>query len=313
MSDEATPRDEIVHPLDRLTSGGWWRGLLRLAVGLAVVGAVLWIAGEEAYAPLLDVRMIPFIVGGAAVHLIQRATRIRKWFFMIADADLLGRSFWSLMRVQLIGMMVNLVLPLSEGMKAWSVSRDRRQLALAVKSLVADMALHTAFVGVSGVLGVLLVVDPSWVSWAVSLLFALGAPVVMLAIHYFSREQGARVRFVDARVLGWCGLEWAAQLGVYAIAVHAVGLTPSLPALFALASLLYVTDLVMVTPQGMGAREAVFAAAVALLPGATATTGVTMGLIISAMLLTASLVGGTLGLLLPDPDPPRRESSPEGD
>ncbi len=303
MSDDARPDAELAHPLDRLTSGGWWRGLLRLTAGLAVVGVVLWFAGEEAYAPLLDLRMIPFIAAGAAVHLLQRVTRIRKWFFMIADADLVKRTYGSLLRIQLIGMMVNLVLPLSEGMKAWLVSRDRRQLGVAVKSLVADMALHTAFVGISGVVGVLIVADASWVSWAVSLLFALGAPIVMLAIHFFTREQGARVRIVDARVLGWCGLEWAAQLGVYGVAVHAVGLSTSLPALFALASLLYVTDLVMITPQGMGAREAVFAAAVALMPGATATTGVTMGLVISAMLLTASILGGTVGLLLPDPEP----------
>lgn len=286
--------------------------MLRLAVGLAVVAIVLWIAGRDAYAPLLDLRMIPFVLGGATLHLLQRATRMRKWFFMIAGADLLKRSFWSLMRIQLIGMLVNLVLPLSEGMKAWSVSRDRRELAVAIKSLVADMALHTAFVGASGVVGVLLLTDAAWASWAVSFLFALGAPVVMLAIHFFTKEQGARVRFLDVRVLGWCALEWAAQLGVYGLAVQALGLSVSLPSLFALASLLYVTDLVMITPQGVGAREAVFAAALALLPGATATTGVTMGLIISAMLLVASILGGTAGLLLPDPDPPRRRDEDAG-
>jgi len=304
MSD--APAGDLAHPLDRLTSGGWWRGLLRMSVGLVVVAVVLWVSGKDAWAPLLDVRMIPFVLGGAAVHLAQRATRMRKWFFMIEGMDLLKRSFWSLMRIQLIGLVVNLVLPLSEGLKAWSVSRDRRDLTVAIKSLVADMALHTSFIGASGLVGVLLVADASWISWAVSLLFALGAVVVMIFIHYFTKEQGAAVRFLDARVLGWCALEAVTQLGVYGLATQALGLSVTLPVLLALAPLLYVTDLVMVTPQGVGAREAVFAAAVALLPGATAQTGVAMGLIISAMLLVASILGGTAGLLLPDPDPPTR-------
>ena len=109
MSD-AEAADAPPHPLQRLTSGGWRMGLLRMGVGLVVVGAAVWLSGEEAWGPLLEARMLPFLAGGAALHLTQRAARMRKWFWMIADTDLIPRPFMWLLRIQLIGLVVNLVI-----------------------------------------------------------------------------------------------------------------------------------------------------------------------------------------------------------
>jgi uncharacterized protein (DUF3820 family) len=297
---EAGSKGELVHPLDRLTSGGWWSGLARLAVGLGIVGVVLWLSGEKAWRPLLELRMLPFFVGGAALHLAQRTARMLKWHSMMQGMSLLQRQFWSLLRIQLIGLMINLVLPVSEGIKAWSVSRNARDVLLASKSLVADMALHTAMIGSAGMLGLMLVDHPPWLAWVASAIFGLGAIGVLLAMHLATKEAGARVRVLVPSVLGWCVLETALQLAVYGLGARALGLALPLPLLLAVAPMLYVTDLIMITPQGVGAREAVFAATLAMIPGATGELGVTFGLTISGMLLVASILGGAVGLLVPE-------------
>ncbi|MCA9625763.1 MAG: flippase-like domain-containing protein [Myxococcales bacterium] len=301
MRDEEDAPGDQAHPLDRLTRGGWRKGVLRLALGLGVVGMVLYLSGEKAWAPLLERRMLPYLVAGALIHLVQRAARVRKWQLMITRANLLARPFRYLMRVQLVGLLVNLLLPVSDALKAWAVARDRGQLVVAAKSLIADIALHTAFVGAAGVAALVVLPPGPWIAYAAAAAFGLGGVIVLVVMQASTKDRGARLVLLEPRVLGWCLVETVCQIATYGLAFHAVGLDLGPLVIAGLAPLLYVSDMVMVTPQGIGAREAVFAAAAAVLPGATgATVGVTMGLSITSMLLVAALVGGSVGLLLPD-------------
>ena len=66
----------------------------------------------------------------------------------------------------------------------------------------------------------------------------------------------------------------------------------------ALSPVLYIVDLLNFTPSGLGLREALFAAVMQVMPNASADVGVAAGLVLSSMLLLATLGGGGLSLLL---------------
>lgn len=290
------------NPLERFTSGGWLKGLLRFGLGVALVGVVLSFAGRDSWQHLDDPALLPMVGLGALVHLCQRAARTRKWQLMLAPTSVEQRHFRYLLRIQLIGMVANLALPVSEALKVWAVSKSKSQTKVAAKSIVVDLATHTALIGAVGI-GAALVArwwEPA--IWAVSLTMLL-LPIVAIAIARrwpaYPTDSG---RIVDLRldVWGLAAIETACQASVYAIAFTAIGVRVELLQVLALAPVLYIVDLLNFTPSGLGLREALFAAVLEVMPDASADIGVATGLLISSMLLLATLVGGGFALLFPE-------------
>ncbi len=287
------------NPLDRFTSGGWLAGVLRLGLGAAIVYAVVHFFARDALSLLLTREVTPILLAGAAVHLLQRAARIFKWVRMIAPSGLRDSRPWHLLRIQLIGMLANLLLPVSEAIKVWAVSRDRPDAVVAAESIVVDTALHTAMIGAAGIAGVSLAGTSSHpaVLWGAAVALTAIPPVVIVALR--RRRRGRAMHVVDGRVLAWCAVETLCQLGVYGLAMHAIGVSLPPAALLSLAPILFLADLVMVTPSGLGLREALFAVVLDALSDAPADASVAVALLVTTMLLVASAAGGGLALLLP--------------
>ena len=169
------------NPLDRLTSGGWAKGLLRLSVGVVLVVVVLRFAGGDSWRHLRNPALIPLIVGGALIHLAQRCARVRKWQLMLVPSGVIQRPFSYLLRIQLIGMVANLALPVSEAVKVWAVSKDRIDARIGATSIVIDMAMHTALVGMIGIVSLL---ASGWwepALWAVAAVMTL-APLAVIGV-----------------------------------------------------------------------------------------------------------------------------------
>jgi uncharacterized membrane protein YbhN (UPF0104 family) len=277
--------------------GGWRRGLLRVALALVVVCGVVWWSGPGSWAPLLEWRLLPYVLGGSALHLAQRSVRLRKWALLIAPSRLRQLPFTQLLRIQLVGLLANQLLPISEALKVWAVARKPRDVLLASRSLVADMALHSVLIGVVGAIGAAL--HPLPTLWLAAGLMGGASLLVLLMIHYAAREDDVRLAFTSLSAHGFNLAETVAQVAVYALAAHALGVPLDITQLFALTPILYLTDLVMLTPSGLGLREAVFAVALQLMGGVTQQTAVAMGLVISAMLLVAAVAGGAMAMLIP--------------
>ena len=295
----ADPSDQrFASPLERFTSGGWTQGVLRLALGLGVLAIVVHFAARDAVTLLLDRGVTAALLLGVPVHLLQRALRIEKWRRMIEHSGLVTRRFTFLMRVQLIGMMANLLLPVSEALKIWAVSRDRRDLVPAGASLVLDGMLHAAMVGGLGLIGAMAAASSSVTLWTAAAAMAL-APLTLIAALQWRGRRRRTIHVLDARVLLWCALETVCQVSLYAIAFRAIGVGAGVSQLLALAPLLFLADLVMVTPSGLGLREALFAVVLQTLSGAPADASVAVALLVTAILLVASAIGGVLALLVP--------------
>lgn len=299
---EDTPAGDHAHrdPLHRLTSGGWLKGLARLAVGAALVTAVLYWSGEEVLERVLDPALIPAVLGGATVHALQRVARLRKWAAMIEGAGLVPISFRHLVRIQFIGMAANQVLPVSEALKIWAVSRSRADVIVATDSLVRDTALHSAMIGAFGLVGFSLAssVRSPWVVAAAAAMVLV--PLAIIAALGRLRRASARpIATWRPDILAWTAVETVCQLAVYAIGARAIGVAVSTSELLALAPLLYVSDLMMLTPSGLGLREALFGLVFGALSSDPTGAGVAAGLTISAMVLLASLAGGGVALLVP--------------
>ncbi|MBW2454194.1 MAG: flippase-like domain-containing protein [Deltaproteobacteria bacterium] len=295
--DQAPP-----NPLERFTSGGWVKGMLRLAVGLALVGVVVWFTGAGSLTLLLDPQVAFWLVVGAAVQIGLRVCRILKWSRIIEPAGLVPRPWTYLLRIQLIGMLGNVLLPMSEPLKVWAVAANRRQVLWASESIVIETTVHACLVGVAGCLGLLLTgwTAPAPVWWAAGGMAAI--PVVLIAgLRWWPRRQRPAFHIVDLRVIGWAAGETACQLAVYALAVRAIGVDIQLGQLLALGPLLFVTDVAMVTPSGLGVREAVYAVVLQSLSGAPPEAAVAVGLLVSTMLMVAAIVGGGVALALPRP------------
>jgi len=287
------------NPLERFTSGGWVKGLLRLAVGLAILGAVVHFGARDAVDKLIEREVTSMLVLGAAIHVLQRVARIAKWALMIQNAGLIQRRAAFLVRVQFIGMMANLLLPVSEALKIWAVSRNRRDVVVATESLLLDVGMHNAMVGGLGVLGVVaMTVAAGPVLWGAAGAMTLG-PLLMIAALQYRGHKRRTIRLADARVLAWCVLETACQISIYAVALRAIGVDAGVVHLLALSPLLFLGDLVMLTPSGLGLREALFAVVLQTLSGAPADASVAVALCVTTMLLVASALGGAVALLLP--------------
>ena len=168
---------------------------------------------------------------------------------------------------------------------------------LATRSLLADLMLHTSALGFLslGAATVAHVRTPlPALAWAVGTVMALvPLPLVWLLVR------NSELRVANLPVLGWTILETLCQLATYVLAVTAVGAELPATRTVAMAPLVYISDLVMITPAGLGLREALFAAVFDGLSGAPADLGVAAGLVISAMLFVAAAVGGGIAALLP--------------
>jgi uncharacterized membrane protein YbhN (UPF0104 family) len=81
--------------------------------------------------------------------------------------------------------------------------------------------------------------------------------------------------------------------------MRAVGVALPLAQLLALGPILFLADLVMLTPSGLGLREALFAIALGSLSSTPADASVAVALLITTMLLVATAAGGGIALLLP--------------
>src|SRR5690606_235695 len=109
----------------------------------------------------------------------QRAARIKKWQLMIAPTSVEQHPYSFLLRIQLIGMVANLAVPVSEAVKVWAVARNKAEVKIAVKSIVVDMALHTGLVGLTGAVAALLAAWWTPAIWAASLAMLFGALIVI--------------------------------------------------------------------------------------------------------------------------------------
>lgn len=298
-----SPPDRPPNPLERFTSGGWIKGVARLALGVALVAAVLHFVGGDSWHHLDDPALLPLVAAGALIHLCQRLARIRKWQLMLAPTSVIKRRYAYLLRIQLIGMVANLVLPVSEAVKVWAVSKNRDDVKVSAKSIVLDMAIHTAQIGLVGVVAGAIAGWFEPAMWAVSITMLVAPLVAIGVLRHYPRPppESGTISDVAPVVWGLAGVETCCQVGIYAIAFTAIGVHATLLQVLALAPVLYVVDLLNFTPSGLGLREALFAAVMSVLPGATPDIGVAAGLLISSMLLLATLVGGGLALLLPAP------------
>ena len=148
----ASETERPPNPLERFAGGGWRKGLLRLLLAAALLAVVMWVAGERAWVALKRPGVVQIIIAGSLVHGLQRLARIRKWWHMIAGSALTQHSWVYLLRVQLIGMLANLVLPVSEVLKVWAVSHDKRTALVATESLIVDLAIHSGALGALGLL-----------------------------------------------------------------------------------------------------------------------------------------------------------------
>lgn len=293
----------IEHPLERFSGGGWLRGLARLGAGLAVLGVVLVWTGGEALEALWRIELLPWLLGGAALAGSQRALRVYKWAGLVESApSLRSRPLGWLLRLQFVGLLANLLLPVSEALKIWAVSQDRRGVPRAVESLTVDTALLTAAAAAVGLPGAALVYGEGASGWplvcALALLVASAALLAALRWRPWARADGERVRWGLAAV-GWSLVEAGALCGVYVLAMGALGLELSWSQSLALLPLLYLGHLVMLTPSGLGVREALYAAVFGGLLETPGETAVAVGLLVSSMQLVVALVGGGVALAWP--------------
>ena len=292
------PSERLANPLERFTSGGWAMGVLRLALGLAVLGVVVRFVARDAVTLILKRGVTSTLLLGVPVYLAQRAGRIEKWRRMIEHSGLVARRFTFLMRVQLIGMVANLIVPVSEALKIWAVSRDRRDVLPAGESVLLDGMLHSAMVGVLGLFGTVVLASSS-VALRTAAVATTLIPLALIAALQWRGRSRRTIHVGDARVLGWCALETTCQVFIYAIAFRAIGVRIGVPEVLALSPLLFLADAVMLTPSGLGLREALFAVVLRTLSSAPADASVAAALLITCILLTATAAGGLLALLVP--------------
>lgn len=294
----ASPSDP--HPLDRLAGRGWAGGLVRLAVAAVVLAVVLTVTGSEALDQLLSARHAPAFVAGALLIGAERVVRIVKWSRLVARAGLLPRTLGDLLRVQLVGLLANLAVPVSELLKIWAVSRDRRDAARAVETIAVEVAWLSAVVGLLGLgAGAALALSGGdGAGW----LWAPGAGLLAASLGALGglwlQPKSHKVPTLPSTVL-LSAVEAACVLGVYAIAMQALGLGLAPLTLVAVYPLLYLSHLVVLTPSGLGVREALFALVFAQVSDTPAKAAAAVGLMVSASQLALTLVAGGLALLVP--------------
>ena len=219
---------------------------------------------------------------------------------MIAGSALAQHGYAYLLRIQLMGMLANLALPVSEALKVWAVAHDKRTALLATESLLVDLGIHSAALGGLALAACVVCSFRSPVpaaAWAAAAALTLIPVLLILALR--ARRKQLSFSVLSWPIAAWTLVETCCQLGIYALALSTVA--PSLPQLraLALAPLLYLSDLVMLTPAGLGLREALFAGVFEGLSSTPVDLAVAAALMISAMLFVTAAVGGGIAMLLP--------------
>lgn len=288
------------HPLDRLAGRGWAGGLARLAVAAVVLAVVLTVTGSEALDQLLDARHAPAFAAGAVLVGVQRVVRIVKWSRLVKRAGLLPRALGDLLRVQFVGLLANLAIPVSELLKIWAVSRDRSDAPHAVETIAVEVAWLSAIVGLLGLgAGATLALSGATeAGW----LWAPGAGLLATSLGTLGglwfQPKSRKVPTLASTVL-LSAVEAVCILGVYAIAMQSLGLGLEPLTLVAVYPLLYLGHLVVLTPSGLGVREALFALVFAQVSDTPAKAATAVGLMVSASQLALTLAAGGVALLVP--------------
>ncbi len=298
----------VQHPLERLTGGGWRKSILRLFLGVLLLSMVLWWTGTEVIDRLWQRDTLPLLLAGVCLSILQRALRVCKWTWIVSQSGLGEYKLGYLLRIQYVGLLINLLAPLSETMKIWAISRTRKHVPVAFFTLVLDttyLGLAVAILGMGGaglvMVGAVDAVLPLWIAG-----FAVALGLVALTIIFFTRRWlHSRPEHAKIRKYGWMhysavGLaESVCILGTFALAMYAVGLGHSLAVLAAVYPLLFFSHLIMLTPSGLGMREAIFAAVFASVSEEPSQAAVAVGLMVSAMNLATAVLAGSTALLLP--------------
>ena len=288
----ATTSRPLDHPLTFLTGGGWIKACARLLAAAIILGVVLSFTGEETWTVLMKLDHLPYFVFGAALLGVQRVLRVLKWSLIVEKSGLTPRRWTWLVRIQFIGLLGNLLVPVSEGLKIWAVSSSRKDIRRATETIVLDSAMLTVAVGGLGLLAGLFL--PGDVLGSLTF-FILAMTAVAGAIVAFLIRRHRAVAATWLLSL----LESLCLLGAFGAALAAIG-APASPLFLAAAfPLLYLSHLFMLTPSGLGVREAVFAVVFGALSATPTEAAVAMGLFVSAMLLVVAIGGGGLSMLWP--------------
>ncbi len=263
-----------------------------------VLGVVFYFGGADAWTRVARPEVVPWLIAGALVHVLQRTVRIAKWADMLAETPLRRKDFPYLLQTQLIGMLANLVIPASEAVKVWAISRDKKDAIVGSSSIVGDTAMHAAGMGAVGCIGAALIGTREPLIWAGGGVLFGGSLVVVLVCRVWPKAVRGKVRYGRPKTWFWLLFEVGLQALTYGLAFRAIELDLSTPTVMAIAPLLYLADIVMVTPSGLGVREGLFAAVLELIDNAPPDAAIAVGLMVSAMMFAASLLGGVIGLIL---------------
>jgi uncharacterized membrane protein YbhN (UPF0104 family) len=292
----------VRHPLDRLTAGGWAAGLARLLAGVALLAILVVVAGTEVLAPLLRFENAGPLLVAAVLVFAERVVRVVKWHAILQGLPLMPRSWTFLLRIQLVGLLANLAIPSSEPLKVWAVSRTRRDVVLASETLVLDIAALSAAVGL-GALAVAAVLvtfagTPAWLPFPGAVLLVLSAAVVAV-IRWRRRRDPLAVPRMPARAWALAVAEAGCVYGIHYLAMSAAGVPMGWARAAAILPLLYLGQLVMLTPSGLGVREGLFALIFSSVSASPGKTGIAVGVCVSAVYLVVAIVGGGAALVWP--------------
>ncbi|MBI5487251.1 MAG: flippase-like domain-containing protein [Deltaproteobacteria bacterium] len=302
-AEAAEPGDQpLRHPLDRLTAGGWVAGLARLAAGAALLTILVVVVGTDVLAPLLRFENAGLLLGGAVLVFAERFVRILKWHAILQGLPLVPRNWTFLLRLQLVGLLANLAIPSSEPLKVWAVCRTRRDIVLASETLVLDIAALSAAVGLGALIVAaalaLAAAAPGWLPLPGAMLLALSAGVVA-AIRWRPRRDPNAVPRLPPRAWALSAAEAGCVYGIHFAAMTAAGVPMGWAWAAAILPLLYLGQLVMLTPSGLGVREALFALIFSGISASPGKTGVAVGVCVSAMYLAVAVAGGAAALAWP--------------
>jgi glycosyltransferase 2 family protein len=302
--------------------GGLLRWMLRIVGSAALIALLFVVLPTNAILSALSELSLPVFGLCVAGFLLAHVFGIVKWQLMLRIAGC--RLLWlSASRCYLFGLFGNVFLPSLVGGDVVSVAlalqRTSNRLALVLGTLLARL-LDLIVLGPAAVLGLFLLQNARPFAFDVGLstgglaaiipvLAIVGASATLLAVrrsrrlrriigqlHDAGRAIGRRpVAFLSALVAAM--LQHASLLGLAVVLGKAIGLDLPLALwLFAWTGA-KIAAFLPAGQAGIGTREAAFAAAVAPF-GIEAPLAVAVSLAWEAVLLTACLAAGALGLSL---------------
>jgi uncharacterized membrane protein YbhN (UPF0104 family) len=291
----------------------------RLAMGLGILGALLWWHSTDAFVTAfhsIDAESIAFAL---AIGLVTTVLSAARWWLVArrlglhlplggAVADYYGSQF--LNAVLPAGVLGDLHRAVSHGQRSGDVARGVRAVFLE----------RIAGQGVAIVAGVAaLFAYPALLSAMAPALMAVGAVLVLLLALGRWKHPALASTFTDLRAAarGWpgiAGLSVAALAGHLALFVVAARLAGATAPVVELAPLLLLALLAMVLPinvGGWGPREAVLTVAFGA-AGLGSAQGLTVSVVYGVLSFVACLPGAATLLLKHREDvPERRDKAPQ--